>query len=167
VLDRELRRGRDLHLRDVTEGALGERGEPAQRLDLDVEHVHPHRPILGGREYVEEAAAQRELPALCNLIDALVPRRDELSRALLEIEQLAHAQRERARPQRRIGNLLRQRDGADDHHRWLLVRCGGAQQRVQRGDAQTHEVRRRRQVGLVGDAARRVVAHPPGLQPCA
>ena len=120
MLERELRRGRDLDLRDVAERALGERREPAQRLDLDVEHVHAHGPVLGGGEHVEQASAQRELAALRDLVDALVPRRHELRGALLEIEQLADAQRERARAQGRIGNLLRQRDRADDHHRRLL-----------------------------------------------
>ena len=40
---------------DVAQRALGEGREPAQRLDLDVEHVDPHRPLLGRREHVEQA----------------------------------------------------------------------------------------------------------------
>ena len=39
------------------------------------------------------------------------------------------------------------------------------EQGVQGGDAQAGQVRRRGQVGLVGDAAARVEAHEPGAQP--
>ena len=167
MLGRELGRGRDLDLLDVPQRALGERREPAQRLDLDVEHVDPHRALLGRREHVQQAAAQRELPALLDLLDALVARRDELGGALVEVEQLAHAQRERVRAQRRVGHLLRQRHRADhDHRRLELVGVPSrGQQRVERRDAQADQVRRRREVRLVGDAARGVVAHPPRRQP--
>ena len=72
VLDGELGRGRDLDLRDLPQRALGERREPAQRLDLDVEGVDPHGALLGRREDVEQPAAQRELAALLDLLDALV-----------------------------------------------------------------------------------------------
>ncbi len=72
VLDRELGRGRDLDLLDLAQRALRERREPAQRLDLDVEHVDPHGALLGRREHVEQPAAQRELAALLDLVDALV-----------------------------------------------------------------------------------------------
>ncbi len=92
MLGRELGRGRDLDLLDIPERALGERREPAQRLDLHVEHVHPHGALLGRREHVEQPAAQRELAALLDLVDALVAGVDELRGALLEVEQLAHAQ---------------------------------------------------------------------------
>ena len=119
VLGRELGRGRDLDLRDVSERALRERREPAQRLDLHVEHVDPHRALLGRREHVQQTAAQRELPALLDLLDAFVAGRDELRRALVEVEQLAHAQRERVRAQRRVGHLLRERHRADHDHRRL------------------------------------------------
>ena len=54
------------------ERALRERREPAQRLDLDVEHVDAHGALLGRREDVEQPAAQRELAALLDLVDALV-----------------------------------------------------------------------------------------------
>ena len=117
VLDRELGGGRDLDLLDVAERALRERREPAQRLDLDVEHVDPHGALLGRREDVEQAAAQRELAALLDLLDALVAGADERRGALVEVEQLAHAQRERVRAQLRVGDLLRQRHGADDDDR--------------------------------------------------
>jgi len=86
VLGRELRRGRDLHLLCVAERALREGGEPAQRFDLDVEHVDPHGPVLRRREHVEQPAAHRELAPLLDLVDPLVARRDELRGALVEVE---------------------------------------------------------------------------------
>ena len=52
---------------------------------------------------------------LLHLVGALVPRRHELAGALLEVEQLAAAQRERARAQRGVGHLLRERHRGDDH----------------------------------------------------
>ena len=119
VLDGELGRRRDLHLLHVPQRALRERGEPAQRLDLHVEHVHAHRPLLGRREHVQQAAAQRELAALLHLVGALVARADQLCRALVQVQQLAHAQRERVRAQLRVGHLLRQRHRAHHHHRLL------------------------------------------------
>ena len=125
VLGGELGRGRDLDLVDVPERALRERREPPQRLDLDVEHVDPHRALLGRGEDVEQTAAQRELPALLDLLDAFVAGRDELRGAFVEVEQLADAQRERVRAQRRVGHLLRERHRADDDHRRLAVASSG------------------------------------------
>ena len=72
VLGGELGRRRDLDLLDVAERALREGREPAQRFDLDVEHVDAHGALLGRREHVEQPAAHRELPALLDLVDALV-----------------------------------------------------------------------------------------------
>ena len=55
----------------------------------------------------------------------------------------------------------------DDDHGRLVARVGAVrlQQRVERRDAQADEVRRRREVRLVGDAAARVEAHGPRVQP--
>ena len=160
VLGRELGRRRDLDRVGLAERALGERREPAQRVDLDVEQVDAHRLVLGRRVDVEDAAADRELAAVVDLVDALVAARDELRGDLVEVEQVALAQPERRRAQRRVGDLLAQRDGADDDDRRLVGRVTGRQQRVERGDAQADEVRRRREVRLVGDAAARVESGP-------
>ena len=51
--------------------------------------------------------------------------------------------------------------GAPSMRRAVFV----VQQRVERGDAQADEVRRRREVRLVGDAAAGVEAHGPRVQP--
>ena len=118
---------------------------------------------------VEDAAADRELAAVVDLVDALVAGGDEVDRDLVEVEQVAHAQPERLRAQRRVGDLLAERDGRDDDDRRLgrSVRRTVRQQRVERGDAQADEVRRRREVRLVGDAAARVEAHRPRSEPVA
>mgnify|MGYP000488118055 CR=1 FL=1 len=71
---------RDLHLLQLAEGALGEGGELAQRLDLDVEQVDPDGMVLGGGEHVEQPAAHGELPAILHLVHALVAGGDEVGR---------------------------------------------------------------------------------------
>src|SRR5439155_27025523 len=98
---------------DHDQRALRESREPEQRLDLDVEHVDAHSALLGGAEDVEQASAQSELPTLLYLVGAFISGVHELGRALLEIEQVADAKGERARPQRGVRNLLGQRDRTD------------------------------------------------------
>ena len=78
VLGRELGGGRDLDAVGLPQAALGEGREPAQRLDLDVEQVDADGALLGRRVDVEQAAADRELAALLDLVDALVAGGDEL-----------------------------------------------------------------------------------------
>ena len=172
VLGGELGGGRDLDPLRLPERALGEGREPAQRLDLDVEELDADRPLLGRRVDVEQSAAGRELPAVLDLVDALVARRDELAERLVEVEQLADLEREAVRAQLRVGHLLRQRDGGDHDDRSFLiqvacrrVRTRRRAFRVERGDAEPDEVRRRGEVRLVGDAAAGVEAHGPRAQP--
>ena len=86
VLDVELGRRRELDPLGVAERALGEGREPAHRLDLVAEELDPHRPLLGRREDVEDAAAQGELAALLDLLDALVAGRDEVAGDRLEVD---------------------------------------------------------------------------------
>ena len=115
VLGRELGGGRDLDDVRVAERALREGREPAQRLDLVVEEVDADGALLRGGVDVEQAATDRELAALLDLVDALVARGHEVGGRLVEVEQLADAQREPVRAQLRVGHLLAQRHGADDH----------------------------------------------------
>ena len=164
MLGGELGGGRDLDLVGLAQAALGEGAEPSERIDLDVEQVDADGALLGGRVDVEQAAADRELAAFLDLVDALVAGLDQVVGCLVEVEQVALAQGEAVRAQLGVGDLLGQRDGAHDHHR-LLGSGRRVGQRVQRGDSQAHQVRRRREVRLVGDAAARVVAHGPRLQP--
>ena len=85
----ELGGGRDLDHLGLPERALGEGREPAQRLDLVVEQVDADGALLGGRVDVEQAAADRELAAVLDLVDALVAGRHEVGGRLVEVEQLA------------------------------------------------------------------------------
>ena len=158
VLGRELGGGRDLDAVGLPQAALGEGREPAQRLDLDVEQVDADGALLGRRVDVEQAAADRELAAVLDLVDALVAGGDELLGGLVEVEQVADlAARSRAGAASGPGTFS-DSAVARDHDDRLLGALGRVGQRVQRGDAQADEVRRRRQVRLVGDAAARVVA---------
>ena len=121
------------------------------------------RSSVGGID-VEQAAADGELPALLDLVGALVAGGDEVQRDLLEVDQVADAQHEPVRAQLRVRHLLGERRRGHHHDR-LLGALGRVRQRVQRGHAQADEVRRRLQVGLVGDAAARVVADRARRQP--
>ena len=149
----------------LAEAALGEGREEADRLDLDVEEVDADRAVLGGRVEVEDAAADGELPAVVDLVDALVAGGHELLADLVEVEQVADADGEGVRAQRRVGHLLAQRDRADHDDRRLLAVGALREQRVERGDAQADEVRRRREVRLVGHAAAGVEAHRARVEP--
>ena len=152
--------GRDLDRLGVAERALREGGEPAQRLDLDVEQVHADRAVLGRRVDVEDAAAHRELAAVLDLVDALVARGDEVARDLVEVDEVADAQRTwsaGAAPGRGPSRSARPRR----RRRPAARPSPGVEQRVERGDAQADEVRRRREVRLVRDAAARVEADGP------
>ena len=123
VLERRARRPGAISTRvDVAERALRERRELAQRLDLDVEQVDAHRAVGGRRVEVEDLAADRELAAVLDLVDALVAHRGELLGGLVEVEQVALGDREAVRAQLGVGDLLAERDGGDDDDRRLLVR---------------------------------------------
>ena len=162
----ELCGGSDLDRVEILERALRERAEGPQRLDLVAEQVDPYRAILRRREHVEEPAADRELAAILDLVDAFVAGRDQVAGGLVELHQLPLAQGEAVRPQRRVRDLLRERDGADDDNRRAYRSGHGRlEQRVERGDALADQVRRRRQVRLVGDPAAWVVADPAWREP--
>ena len=122
VLGRELGGGRDLDVIGLAEAALGEGAEPSQRVDLDVEQVDADGALLGRGVDVEQPAADRELAAVLDLVDALVAGGHEVVGGLVEVEQVALAEREAVRAQRGVGDLLAQRDRADDHDRLLGAR---------------------------------------------
>ncbi len=140
----ELGGGRQLDPLGIAERALREDGEAAHRLDLVAEQLHPDRLLLRGRIDVEDAPAHRELPALLDLVDAVVTGVGEQHGDVVEVDALSPVQRERLRPQLRVRDLLGEGDRARDHDR------GGIVQRVHRGDPQPGQVRRRVEVGLEG-----------------
>ena len=126
-----------------------------QRIDFDLvaEQLQPRRPVLGGPEDVEDPAPDRELPPLLHLVDALVAGLDQQIGDLAEVDLGAALEREARRAKRRVGHRLGERHGAGDDHRGI-----GVGERVQRRDPQADEMRRRRHVGGVAGAPRRVVA---------
>ncbi len=122
--------------------------------------------VLGRGEDVEQAAADGELATILHLLDALVAGGHELGGALVQIQQVASPEREAVRAQPRVGDLLGQRDRADDHDGRAVVLGGRCvEERVERRDAESDEVGRRREVRLVRDAAARVEAHAPRREP--
>ncbi len=144
----------------IAQRALREGREPAHRLDLVAEQLHPDRALLGRRVRVEDVAADRELAALLDLLDALVARLGQQRGNVREVNRLAQVQRQAVRPQLGIRDGLRQRHGAGDHDR---RRAAGGERR-DRGHPQPGQVRRRGHVGEVAGAARGIEVHAPGRQ---
>ena len=122
------------------------------------------RSLVAGIE-VEDLAADRELAAVLDLVDAHVAHRGELLGDLAEVDEVALADREAVRAQLGVGDLLAERDGGDDDDRRFLLALLASMQRVERGDAQADEVRRRREVRLVRDAAAGIEADGPRREP--
>ena len=135
----------------------------AQRFDFDVEAVDAHGVILSRREAIKDAATNRELAALGDLGNALVAGRYELQRDLIQVDQISFAEREAARPQLRVRNLLRQCDRRDDHNRRLAL--GWIKECVERRYAQPDEVWWWGQVRFVGNASAGVETDRPRRQP--
>ena len=160
MLGRELRGGCDLDALGLLERALGEGREEGQALDLDVEELAAHRALLGGRIDVEDVAADGELAALLDLLDALVAAGHELGPDLVEVHELAGLEREAVRTQLGVGHLLRERGDRGDDHRGGVAdargradaRTSGVEQGVERRDPQPDEMRWGREVRLVLDS---------------
>ena len=142
------------------ERALRERRERTHRLDLVAEEVDPERLAARRREDVDDAAAHRELAAVVDALHPLVAREGERLREPLDAGLEARAQLDRlgARLHRRQALGERSRRRADEP---------AAREHVERARPLAHEVRRRREPRLPGDAAARqqadrVVAEEPG-----
>ena len=159
MLERQLGRRVELDPLRLAERALGEGGEPADRLDLVAEQLEPGGPVLGRAEDVEDAPADGELAAVLDLVGALVSGLDQELGDVVEVDLLALVEDEPGRPQRGVGDRLGERHRARDDDR-RLVAVAGPGERVERPDPQPDQVRRRRQVRLVAGPARRVVADP-------
>ena len=81
---------------DLERALVGDR-EVADLLDLVAPELHPQRVLLGGREDVDDAAADRELAALLDQVDPGVRRVGEPSDDVVEVDLVA---RRAARPAR-------------------------------------------------------------------
>ena len=80
---------------DRLQGALVGDGEGADLVDLVAEELHPQGVFLGRREDVDDAAADGELAALLDQVDAGVRRAREPSYDVLELDLLPRRQLDR------------------------------------------------------------------------
>ena len=142
-------RGRvDRGLVDLAQRPLRERRERADALDLVAEELDPERLAAGGREDVDEAAADGDLAALLDPLDPLVAGERRAPRRATSIPGSSpRASRSGAGRARRRRHALgdRERRGADE---------AAAGEHVERAGALADEVRRRLEAGAEADAAR-------------
>ena len=137
--------------------ALRERRVRAHRLDLVAEELEAERLAAGGREDVDDPAADRELAPLLGSLDALVARERESLRQVI-VGVLGEPDRLRA--------LLRRRKALGDRGRRGGDEAAGGED-VERAGALADEVRRRLEAGAPANAAARqerdaIVAEKPG-----
>ncbi len=128
--------------------ALRERREGAHRLDLVPEELDAERLPAGRREDVDDAAAHRELAAVVDTLDPVVPCERERFAEPLDAKLEARSQLDGLGPGLRRRQPLgkRPRRGADEP---------AALEHVKRPRPLADEMRRRREPGLPGDAAAR------------
>ena len=138
----------DRGLVDGVERALRERREGAHGLDLVPEELDAQRLPPRGRKDVDEAAANRELAAVVDPLDALVAGERELLRELLEAELDAGSEHDRRRALLGGRHPLRERRRRGEHE----PPCG---EDVERPRTLADEVRRRLEPRLPSHAAAR------------
>ena len=133
---------------DRMERALRERRERAHPLDLVAEELDAERLPAGRREDVDEPAADGELAALLDALDALVAR---------ERERLPPGRRRpaRRRPRAAPARAARQRRQAFGERRGGGADEPARREHVERPGALADEVRRRLEAGVPADAAAR------------
>jgi hypothetical protein len=132
------------------ERALRERRERPDLLDLVAEELDPERLASRRREDVDEAAADRDLPAFLGPLDAVVAGEREVLHDCVDAGLLARPKAQRLGPlvaRRHAFGERRGRD-ADDAARGEHVEGAGAL---------AHEVRRRLKARVPADAAARQV----------
>ena len=145
-VDPALRRGMHDRVVDRMQGALRERREDADTLDLVTEELHPERLATRGREDVDDPAAHRELAALLRAVDALVAGERELLGEPAHTGLGADLEPDRGRSSIRRGHALRERGGrgADEP-------SGGED--LERARTLADEMRRRLEAGAPANAA--------------
>src|SRR5581483_4486110 len=101
---------------DLAQRALRERRERADLLHLVAEELDAERLAAGGREDVDEPAADRELAAFLDALDALVAGVGEVLRDRVQsgLGAFLEGQRRRARRRRRQALRERSRGGAHE-----------------------------------------------------
>ena len=137
---------------DRLEGALvGDRERP-DLLDLVAPELHPQRVLLGGREDVDDAAADRELAALLHEVDPGVRRAGEPSHDVVELDLVTDRELDRLQVGEPADLRLEHRaDRGHDHLERAVGRrrCRGAGA----GAARRAGVRRCRCAGTAARAA--------------
>ena len=142
---------------DRVQRALRERRVRAHRLDLVTEELEAERLAAGGREHIDDPAADGELAALLGALDALVAReRKPLREVFLGV----------LGEPKRLGPLVRRRKALGDRGRRGGDETAGGED-VERTGPLADEVRGRLEPGAPADAAARqerdhVVAEEPG-----
>ncbi len=130
------------------EGALREGRERAHLLDLVAVELGAERLAAGGREDVEQAAADGELAALVSALDPLVARARELLRQAVEAGLAADLQPDRLGPCSRRRHALGERGRRRGDE-------AAAGEDVEGAGALADEVRRRLEARAPADAATR------------
>ena len=138
------------------QGALRERGERAHGLDLVTEELDAERLAARRGEHVDDAAADGEMSALLDLVDALVAGARELLGARVDARLGAETDLDSLRPGSRRGRALGERERRREDEP-----AGGED--VERPRPLPHEVRRRLEPGFPADAAAR--EQPDPLRP--
>ena len=137
--------------------ALRERRERAHLLDLVAEELDADRLAAGRREDVDQAAAHRELSAVVDALDALVPRERERLRQALDARLRADHDADRLRP------LVARRDPLGERRRGRPHETARGEH-VERARTLADEVRRRGEARLPADAAARQERDPLGAE---
>ena len=110
---------------DLLEGALVGDRERADLLDVVAPELHPQRVLLGRREHVDDAAADRELAALLDQVDAGVRRGGQPAYDVLERRGVAGHQLDRLEVGQPLDLRLQHRaDRRDDDLERAVGRVG-------------------------------------------
>ncbi len=139
--EQQLPAGRRPEPLDLLDGALVGDGEGADLLHLVAPELDPGRVLVGGREDVQDAAADRELAALGDQVDPCVRHVGQPPRDLLQLRLAAADQLHRLQVAEALELRLQQGpDGRDDHLERLVAGVG---EPAQHGQALADRVRPR------------------------
>src|SRR5436190_209952 len=105
--------------RSPAQRALREGRKPADRLDLVPEQLEARGAVLRRAVDVEDVAADRELAAVLDLVDALVAGLDQQLGDVAQVDLLALVEAEARRAQRGVRDRLGERDGGRHDDRRL------------------------------------------------
>ena len=111
---------------DLLVGALVGDREAADLLDVVAPELHAERVLLGRREHVDDAAADRELPALLDQVDPRVRRVGQAAYDVLERRRVAGCEVDRLEVAQPLDLRLEHRADGRDHDLQRAVHAGRA-----------------------------------------